>query len=146
MQKKTVLIQAEEDFIPIYSSEEAAGADLKAAIKEPILLNPGKRVLIPTGIKMEIPKGFEVQVRPRSGLAVKNGISVVNTPGTIDSDYRGEIKVILVNLGEEPFEILPKMRIAQAVLAPVIQAEFSVVKELCTTSRGEGGFGHTGIN
>ena len=131
---------------PVYSSEHAAGADIKANIKEPITLQPGQRALIPTGIKVAIPYGFEIQVRPRSGLALKNGISVLNTPGTIDSDYRGEIGVILINLGHEPFTVEPAMRIAQIVLAPVFHAHFTIAEELTATVRGHGGFGHTGIS
>ncbi len=146
MNQQEVFLIAEEGCIPTYASEEAAGADVRAFIEEEVILLPGKRALIPTGIKMEIPKGFELQLRPRSGLAFKEGVTLVNTPATIDSDYRGEIKVLLINLGEKPFTISPKMRIAQAVLAPVVQAKFVLKKELCETKRGEGGFGHTGTN
>lgn len=131
---------------PSYSSEHAAGADIKAYIKEPVTINPGQRALIPTGIKMQIPYGFEIQVRPRSGLALKNGISVLNTPGTIDCDYRGEIGVILINLGQDPFIVEPGMRIAQVILAPVFHANFMVAETLSATVRGHGGFGHTGVS
>lgn len=131
---------------PSYGSEEAAGADVRAHICEAITLEPGKRALIPTGLKVAIPKGFEIQVRPRSGLAFKNGITVLNTPGTIDSDYRGEIGIILINHGEEAFQITPNMRIAQLVLAPVTRAFFVVAEDLATTQRGEGGFGHSGTH
>ncbi|MEF9519839.1 dUTP diphosphatase [Chlamydia crocodili] len=133
--------------LPEYSTEGASGADLRANIEEPVAVLPGQRVLIPTGIKMQIPQGYEVQVRPRSGLALKHGIMVVNSPGTIDADYRGEICIILANFGENTFIIEPKMRIAQAVVAPVVQAKFIVVDQeegLTATSRGSRGFGHTG--
>lgn len=139
-------VLADEDVtLPSYGSEHAAGADLRAYIKEPITLEPLQRALIPTGLRVEIPHNYEIQVRPRSGLALKNGISVLNTPGTIDSDYRGEIGVILINLGAEPFTIEPGMRIAQAVLTPVFKAQFFVAETLSSTVRGHGGFGHTGI-
>lgn len=131
---------------PAYASSSAAGADVCAYIKNTIILQPQERVLIPTGIKMQIPEGFEIQVRPRSGLALKNGISVLNTPGTIDADYRGEIGIILINLGKDPFIIEPGMRIAQLILAPVFQAKFIPVETLSMTARGEGGFGHTGVH
>ncbi|AEB41638.1 Deoxyuridine 5'-triphosphate nucleotidohydrolase [Chlamydia pecorum E58] len=133
--------------LPEYTTEGAAGADLKANIEEPIALLPGQRVLIPTGLRVEIPLGYELQVRPRSGLALKHGITVLNTPGTIDSDYRGEIGVILINLGESTFIIEPKMRIAQAVFTSVVQARFVSINQeesLTATARGEKGFGHTG--
>ena len=136
-----------QDLLPEYATEGAAGADLKANIEEPIALLPGQRVLIPTGLRVEIPLGYELQVRPRSGLALKHGITVLNTPGTIDSDYRGEIGVILINLGESTFIIEPKMRIAQAVFASVVQARFVSINQeesLTATARGERGFGHTG--
>lgn len=128
--------------IPAYQSEEAAGFDLHSI--EDIVIKVGERKLIGTGLAFEIEKGYEVQIRPRSGLAFKHGITVLNSPGTIDSDYRGEIKVLLVNLGEEDFEIKKGERIAQAVIAPVVQAEFEEVKELSDTKRGSGGFGSTG--
>lgn len=130
--------------LPSYESENAAGADVKAHLQEPLTLAPGERALIPTGIRVEIPTGYEIQVRPRSGLALKHGISVLNTPGTIDSDYRGEIKIILINHGNESFTIEPKTRIAQLVLAPVSTAAFFEAEMLTTTVRGDGGFGHTG--
>lgn len=137
----------DETLIPTYGSEDAAGADVRAYISEPVTVKPGEQVLVPTGLKTAIPKGYEIQVRPRSGLAAKHGISIVNTPGTIDADYRGEIKVILINHGKEPFVIEPAMRIAQLVVAPVLQARFFVTEEaLASTDRGEGGFGHTGLN
>src|SRR5580704_216490 len=119
MRKISIPIQAnEEDLIPRYATEGASGADLKANIKEPLIVQPGQKALIPTGIKVEIPRGYEIQVRPRSGLALNNQITVLNTPGTIDADYRGEICVILINHGPNPFEVTPKMRIAQMILCP----------------------------
>ena len=121
--------------------------DLRAAVDDgaPMVLAPGKRALVPTGLIFEIPEGFEGQIRPRSGLAFKNGITCLNTPGTIDSDYRGEVKVLLINLGEEPFEITRGMRIAQMVIAPVTQARVAEITEASTTARGAGGFGSTGV-
>lgn len=131
------------ELIPTYSTSLAAGADARAAINQPLILSPGASALIPTGVKAAIPEGYEIQVRPRSGHALKSQVTVLNTPGTIDADYRGEIGVILINHGKEPFIVTPKMRIAQLVLAPVCKAEF-VLQELSATQRGEGGFGHTG--
>lgn len=133
--------------LPAYETAGAAGADLRANLigKEPVLLEIGARALIPTGLRMAIPLGFEVQIRPRSGLALKHGVTLVNAPGTIDSDYRGPVGVILVNLGQEPFTVIHGMRIAQMVVAPVVQAKLSVVASLDTTSRGTGGFGSTGL-
>lgn len=132
--------------LPNYSSADASGADVRAFLKEEILIPSGESRLIPTGLRLAIPSGFEIQVRPRSGLALKNQITVLNTPGTIDADYRGEIGVILINHGKEDFIVQPGMRIAQFVLAPVFQASFILTEELAFTLRGEGGFGHTGIN
>lgn len=129
---------------PSYQTSGAAGADISAFIKEDIVLKSGERAFVPTGIKVAIPQGFEVQVRPRSGLAAKSGVTVLNTPGTIDSDYRGEIKVILINLGKEDFTIKNGERIAQLVVAPVTQGVFVKADALDTTERGEGGFGSTG--
>lgn len=131
--------------LPVYSSESAAGADIYARIDESIILKPGERVLVPTGISMAIPRGYEVQIRPRSGLAAKNGITVLNAPGTIDSDYRGEIKVILINLSAEPFTINDGDRIAQMVVAPCVRACFLKRDSLDETERGAGGFGSTGV-
>lgn len=146
LQKKEVSIQvAEGAKLPVYSSEQAAGADVHAFITQDILLQPGQRALIPTGLRFAIPEGFEIQVRPRSGLALKQGITVLNTPGTIDSDYRGELGVILINLSSEPFIVAPAMRIAQIILAPVYQAHFVYEETLSVTARGAGGFGHTGV-
>lgn len=136
----------QEACIPHYASEQAAGADVKANLSSDRILAPGERVLIPTGIRVEIPHGYEIQVRPRSGLALKHGITVLNTPGTIDADYRGEVMVLLINLSTEAFTVTPGMRIAQLVLAPVVQAEFKIVNALSSTARGEGGFGHTGLH
>ncbi len=132
---------------PHYETSGSAGMDLAAAIPddEPIILSPGARCLVPTGFCMALPTGFEAQVRPRSGLAAKHGVTVLNTPGTIDADYRGEVKVILANLGQEPFEICRGMRIAQMIIAPVTQASWRVTEDLDETSRGEGGFGSTGV-
>ncbi len=138
-------LQAEEqDCIPFYASEEAAGADVKAHIKEDIVIAPGDSALIPTGFRVALPHGYEIQVRPRSGLALKHQVTVLNTPGTIDSDYRGEICVILINHGKSPFTVTRFMRIAQIIVAPVIQARFIPCEELSSTLRGQRGFGHTG--
>lgn len=144
--KISILMNAEDPkYIPIYASHLAAGADAKAAIDEPYVLKAGTSTLISSGVKVEIPEGYEIQVRPRSGLALKHGITVLNTPGTIDADYRGTIGIILINHSQIDFIITPGMRIAQFVLAPVFQAEFIVAETLAATVRGEGGFGHTGI-
>jgi len=135
------------DLLPTYGSEEAAGADLRAAIESPLTIAPMQRVLVPTGLRFAIPKGYEIQVRPRSGLALRSGITVLNTPGTIDSDYRGEVGVILINLSDVPFTVEPRTRIAQAILQPVNRATFVPQTEaLASTERGEGGFGHTGTH
>ncbi len=132
--------------LPSYESAGAAGADVRANLPEgaPITLAPGQRALVPTGLRIEIPQGFEVQVRPRSGLALKFGITLPNTPGTIDSDYRGPLGVIVLNAGQEVFEITHGERIAQLVVAPVVQASFDVADTLSETARGAGGFGSTG--
>lgn len=131
--------------LPAYQSSLAAGLDLVAAVEAPLLLQPGMRALVPTGLAMAIPAGFEGQVRPRSGLAAKNGVTVLNTPGTIDADYRGEVKVILINLGDVAFVIERGARIAQLVIAPVLQADIVEVDTLSDTQRGAGGFGSTGV-
>lgn len=145
--KVVVPIQiSDEKLMPVYATALAAGADVRAHLKEPKLIPPGGFALVPTGIRLEIPEGYEIQVRPRSGLAAKHGIAVLNSPGTIDADYRGEIAVLLVNHSREVFTVDPGMRIAQLVLAPVVQAEFVVREELSVTSRADGGFGHTGVN
>ena len=132
--------------LPAYHSTDAAGLDLLAAVPEeaPLLLAPGKHAMVPTGLAIALPSGFEAQVRPRSGLAAKHGVTVLNSPGTIDADYRGEISVILVNHGEAPFAIRRGERIAQMVIAPVVQAKLVPVANLSTTDRGSGGFGSTG--
>ncbi|MEM8727152.1 MAG: dUTP diphosphatase [Chlamydiota bacterium] len=139
----TVLEEGVE--LPAYESKGAAGADVRAHIADKIILNPGESRLVPTGLSFEIPNGFEIQVRPRSGLALKHGVTVLNAPGTIDSDYRGQVGIILINHGKIPFAITPKMRIAQLVFAPVIRANYREEERLTATERGEGGFGHTGI-
>ncbi|UJW75806.1 dUTP diphosphatase [Rhizobium sp. SL42] len=133
--------------LPAYETSGAAGMDLRAAVDtdQPLVLAPGKRALVPTGFIFEIPQGFEAQIRPRSGLAFKNGITCLNTPGTIDSDYRGEVKVLLINLGDEDFAITRDMRIAQMVIAPVTQARVAEVTVTSETVRGAGGFGSTGV-
>ena len=130
--------------LPQYMTELAAGMDICALVDEDIALKPGERCLVATGLAVAIPPGYEVQVRPRSGLAIKHGIALVNSPGTIDADYRGEIGVILINLGQKTFTICSGDRIAQIIVAPVCQAELVEVKELSSTDRGVGGFGHTG--
>lgn len=132
--------------LPFYASEQAAGADVCAALTSPVTLQPGAFQLIPTGLRCQIPEGFEIQVRPRSGLAFKHGVTVLNAPGTIDADYRGEIGVLLINHSSTPFTIEPGMRIAQLVVAPALQAQWLRSEQaLGTTVRGEGGFGHTGL-
>jgi len=130
--------------LPVYETEHAAGMDLRAAVTDPCTLQPGERSLVPTGLRIALPEGFEAQVRPRSGLAIKHGISLLNSPGTIDADYRGEIRVIVANLGQEPFTINRGDRIAQMIVAPVTKVEWAVEQNLTQTTRGEGGFGHTG--
>ena len=131
--------------LPKYMSRSASGMDLYAAVDGEVVLKPGERKLIPTGFKMALPEGYEAQVRPRSGLAIKNGISVLNTPGTIDEDYRGEVGVILVNHGSEDFKVKRNDRIAQMVINKIEQADIEEVKSLSETHRSTGGFGHTGI-
>jgi dUTP pyrophosphatase len=130
--------------IPKYETSGSSGMDIAAYIEQEVTINPGDKALIPTGFSLSIPQGFEVQIRPRSGLAAKQSITVLNTPGTIDADYRGEIKVILINLGKEKFSVKKGERIAQMVVCPVIQARLEEVKELSVTDRGVGGFGSTG--
>ncbi len=130
--------------LPAYESAGAAGMDIAAAITADIVIAPGARHAVPSGLAIAVPTGHEVQIRPRSGLAFRHGVTVANAPGTIDSDYRGEVKVILINLGEAPFTISRGMRIAQMVVAPVIQASLTLVDTLDTTARGDGGFGSTG--
>ena len=148
MTAKTVFVTRADDAadipLPAYQSALAAGADLHAAIKDDILIAPQQIELIPTAIHIALPPDMEAQIRPRSGLAVKYGLTIVNAPGTIDADYRGEIKIGLINLGSEPVKITRGMRIAQMIIAPVIQAEFMLTDTLDTTHRGAGGFGSTG--
>lgn len=131
--------------LPAYETPSSAGMDLRAALSEPLVLQPGQRFLIPTGLQMALPHGFEAQVRPRSGLAIKHGITMLNSPGTIDADFRGEVKVIAINHGSETFTISHGDRIAQLVIAPVVQAVIQEVDDLDETQRGSGGFGSTGI-
>jgi dUTP pyrophosphatase len=132
--------------LPAYQSADAAGLDLLAAVpeQEPLVLAPGAYAMIPTGLVIALPPGFEAQVRPRSGLAAKHGVTVLNSPGTVDADYRGEVCVLLINHGREPFAIRRGERIAQMVIAPVVQAQLAVATSLTTTARGSGGFGSTG--
>ena len=130
--------------LPRYMTDRAAGMDLLAAVEGDLVLAPGRRALVPTGIAIALPEGFEAQVRPRSGLALKNGVTLVNTPGTIDADYRGEIRVILINHGSEPFVVRRGDRIAQMIVAPVCRVRWDLQGSLPATDRGEGGFGHTG--
>ncbi|PHR30105.1 MAG: dUTP diphosphatase [Desulfotalea sp.] len=141
------LIPAEERDLqlPCYETAGSAGMDVRAAVTEDTVIEPGAIVLIPTGFAVAIPSGFEIQVRPRSGLAVKYGITLINSPGTIDSDYRGEVMVPLINHGKKPYTVTRGARIAQLIVAPVIRATFIEVSELDATSRGVGGFGHTGV-
>ncbi len=131
--------------LPQYSTSLSAGMDLRADIEEPLTIAPLGRVLVPTGIRIELPEGYEAQIRPRSGLAAKHGVTVLNTPGTIDADYRGEIKVILVNLSDTPFTFERGERIAQMVISSYTRAEWVETDELGESARGEGGFGHTGV-
>lgn len=146
MQKILIHYKSSSDLEPVYSSESASGADIKADITEDIIISSGDTSMVPTGLFIEIPPGYEAQIRPRSGLAAKHGITVLNTPGTIDADYRGEIKIILINLGKEDFIIKRGDRIAQMVFAPVVRAQFERTIELNDSNRGSGGFGSTGIN
>ncbi len=132
--------------LPAYESFEAAGMDVRAALTEPVTLAPSQRTLVPTGLFMQLPAGYECQVRPRSGLALKKGITVLNTPGTIDADYRGEIGVILINMSDQPFVINPGERVAQFVVKQYERVEWEEVDRLDKTTRGEGGFGHTGTD
>lgn len=131
--------------LPFYASTGASGADVKAFLTKDVIIPAGGSTLIPTGLRFAIPHGYEIQVRPRSGLALKHQISVLNTPGTIDADYRGELGIILINFGKQDFVVTPGMRVAQIVLAPVVQASFLEAQQLAATTRGQGGFGHTGF-
>ena len=139
------IINKSNNKLPEYATSQSAGMDLRANIEEPIILAPLERKLIPTGLHIALPVGYEAQVRPRSGLALKHGITVLNTPGTIDADYRGDIGVILINLSNEPFEIKPGERIAQLVIAKYEQISWEQVEVLDETERGSGGYGHTGV-
>ncbi len=131
--------------LPEYATEGAAGLDLKAALSEPLVLQPGQRGIVPTGLKMAIPEGYEGCVRPRSGLAMKQGLTLTNGPGTIDSDYRGEVKVLVINLGQEPVRINRGDRVAQLLISPVARVRITQVNRVDDTLRGTGGFGHTGV-
>ena len=145
MKKISVKVIKEDSVsLPIYMTDGSAGMDVHAYLKEDIIIKPFERVLVPTGLKVEIPLGYEIQVRPRSGLALKKGITVINAPGTLDSDYKGDVGVILINHGTESFEITNNTAIAQLVLQESIIAEYEEISELSETARGEGGFGHTG--
>ena len=144
MTKILIKLFSNKVLIPKYETSGSSGMDISAYIEKNIEILPGEKALIPTGFSLSIPKGFEIQIRPRSGLAAKKGISVLNTPGTIDADYRGEIKVILINLGKDKFIVENGSRIAQMIVCPVIQAELEEVNELSETTRGTGGFGSTG--
>lgn len=130
--------------LPAYMTAGAAGADVCAAVSEPIVLAPGERALVPAGFALEVPAGYEVQIRPRSGLALKSGVTLLNTPGTIDSDYRGPVGILLINLGQEPHTVRRGDRIAQMVVAAVVRADFTPAEALAATARGDGGFGSTG--
>ena len=132
--------------LPSYETSSSAGMDVRANITKPITLKPLERRLIPSGLRIQLPQGYECQIRPRSGLALKHGISIVNTPGTIDADYRGDIGIIVINLSSEPYTITPGERIAQMVIKEYVKVEWESVKCLDETARGEGGFGHTGTN
>ena len=146
--KQKIFIKKLENFkgeLPQYQTPLSSGFDVRAQLSESVFLKPMQRCLVPTGLSFEISEGFEIQVRPRSGLAIKQGLTVLNTPGTVDADYRGEVKVIIVNLGEESIEIKDQDRIAQLVLCPVVQAEFVLTQDLSGSARGAGGFGHTGV-
>ena len=139
------IVATEGAVVPSYKTEGAAGADVCALLKEPVTIEPGAFAMLPTGLFFEIPQGYEIQVRPRSGLAAKHGITVLNTPGTIDSDYRGELKIILINLGKSAFVVNNGERIAQIIVSPVTVADFKLTDSLSDTERGEKGFGSTGV-
>jgi dUTP pyrophosphatase len=140
------IVNKSSNELPAYATAGSAGMDIRASLDQPVLLQPLERKLIPTGLFIELPKGFEAQIRPRSGLAIKQGITCLNTPGTVDSDYRGEIKVILINLSNEPQLVQHGDRIAQMIINTVITADLNLVEILNDTLRGDGGFGHTGKN
>jgi len=140
----TTLPHARDLALPAYATDGSVGMDLAAAVQDDIVIEPGQTGLVPTGLMIAVPDGYEAQIRPRSGLALENSITVPNSPGTVDPDYRGEVKVILLNLGSTPFRISRGMRIAQMVIVPAVQASIKVVSELPPTDRGDGGFGHSG--
>jgi dUTP pyrophosphatase len=140
----TTLPHASDLALPTYATDRSVGMDLAAAVLNDLVIEPGQTGLVPTGLMIAVPEGYEAQIRPRSGLALQNGITIPNSPGTVDPDYRGEVKVILLNLGSDPFRISRGMRIAQMVIVPAVQASITVVDELPPTDRGEGGFGHSG--
>ena len=142
----TTLPHAKDLPLPAYTTRRSAGMDIAAAVKEELVIEPGQTGLVPTGFMIAVPDGFEAQIRPRSGLALNHGMIVPNSPGTIDPDYRGEVKIILHNLGSDPFRITRGMRIAQMVITPAVQARIKVVDELPVTERGDGGFGHSGTD
>lgn len=142
---KVKIINRSGQPLPAYETPQAAGMDVHAAITEPIVLQPMQRTLVPTGLRVQLPRGYEIQMRPRSGLALRSGISLVNTPGTVDADYRGEIGAIVINLSQEPFVINPGERICQMVITTYTHVEWEQVDEIDRTVRGDGAFGHTGL-
>lgn len=141
----TTLPHAKDLPLPQYATDRSVGMDIAAAVEEDVVVQPGQTFLVPTGFMIAVPDGYEAQIRPRSGLALNHGITLPNSPGTVDPDYRGEVKVILLNLGSVPFKISRGMRIAQMVIVPAVQASIKIVQELPGTDRGEGGFGHSGF-
>ena len=143
---KVKIINRSGNELPAYETHESAGMDVRACLDEPVTLQPLDRALIPTGLRVPLPAGYEIQMRPRSGLALRHGLSLANTPGTVDADFRGEIQVILINLSREPFTVHDGDRICQMVVAPYTRVEWDTVKQIDETERGDGGFGHTGIN
>lgn len=143
---KVKIVNDGSQALPAYETFEAAGMDVRANLTEPVVLQPLERRLIPTGLRVQLPAGYQIEMRPRSGLALKHGISLVNTPGTVDADYRGEIGVIVINLSAEPFTVNPGERICQMVITPYIRVTWDPVERLDTTERGDGGFGHTGVD
>lgn len=142
---QVLIVNSGQQPLPAYATSLSAGMDLHAALAQPLTLAPMQRALVPTGLSIELPEGTEAQIRPRSGLALKHGVTILNSPGTIDADYRGEIKVLLINLGEQPFVIQPGERIAQMVVARYERVQWQEVEALGSTQRGTGGFGHTGL-
>lgn len=143
---KVKIVNDGSQTLPAYETFEAAGMDVRANLTEPVVLQPLERRLIPTGLRVQLPAGYQIEMRPRSGLALKHGISLVNTPGTVDADYRGEIGVIVINLSAEPFTVNPGERICQMVITPYIRVTWDLVERLDATERGDGGFGHTGVD